>query len=62
MKVYVDKSKLIEELRMQISHSHHNADESATLYMQHYYDGMKEAYKRVISYIDNMEILKGGDE
>lgn len=62
MKVYVDKSKLMEELKIQKRNSHHNADKSATLYMQNYYDGMTEAYKRVISYIDNMEAKKGGDE
>lgn len=62
MKVYVDKSKLMEELKEQRRNSHHNADKSATLYMQNYYDGMTEAFKMVISYIDNMEAKKGGEE
>ena len=52
--------KACEWLKKQKKHSHHNADKSATLYMQNYYDGMKEAYRNVISYIYNMEAIEGG--
>lgn len=62
MKLYVDKSKLIEALKILQRNSHHNADKSATLYMQNYYDGMTEAYRRVLLYIDNMETIEGGDQ